>query len=167
MIPPIESTVLHQMFCEDKYRQPEGRQTILTEQFVPPANLLSEQEWFQFKTKHAEDVVREWQVYTTNLNWDTIIGYDPITPYDTAGRLINMSPTGDFFMINVEPARPIGTFLPSEFARHRVPNIKNLYATGGQWGPYGGSCMEGYRAYKVIAEDLGLTKPWEEKGRPY
>jgi len=167
MIPPIESSILHQMFIGDKHRYPENRQTVMSEQFVIPANLFSEREWLQFKIKHAEDVVSEWQVYTTNLNWDNIIGYDPVTPYDTVGRLINMSPTGDWFTINVEPARPIGTLLPSEFAQYRIPNIKNLYATGAQWGPYGGSCMEGYRAYKIIAEDLGLPKPWEEKGRPY
>jgi len=26
---------------------------------------------------------------------------------------------------------------------------------------------EGYNVYKVMAEDFGLKKPWEEKGRPY
>jgi hypothetical protein len=167
MNPPIESTLLHQLFCGDKTRAPKGRQTIQTEQFVAPANFLSEREWLQFKTKHAEEVVREWQVFTTNLNWDTIIGYDPITPYDTAGRLINMRPTGDWRTINIEPFRPPRMIPTLEFAHHRVPNIKNLYATGVMWGPLMGSCVEGYRAYKVIAEDLGLTKPWKEKGRPY
>jgi hypothetical protein len=46
--------------------------------------------------------------------------------------------------------------------------IKNLYATGAAWHPYPGAhSFQGYNVYKVMAEDFGLRKPWEEKGRPY
>jgi hypothetical protein len=50
-------------------------------------------------------------------------------------------------------------------ASGRLP-IKNLYATGGMWqqGPYA-SAWGGYCIYKLMAEDLGLGKPWEERGR--
>ena len=53
-----------------------------------------------------------------------------------------------------------------ELNSHRIPGIKNLYATGG-WKGTTASCQAGYTCYKVIAEDLGLRKPWDEKKRPY
>ncbi len=164
--PPIENRIYHHEYNVDKSRAPEGRATILTEQFVAPANCLREKEWLQFKRAHAKDVVHEYQDYATNMNWDNIIGYDPLTPYDTAGRLINMAPWGDWGIVNMDYRRPANMRPISEFARHRIPNIKNLYATGAVWQP-SGSCDAGYLAYKAIAQDLELRKPWEEKGRPY
>jgi len=165
--PPIESSILHHQYGDDNTRAPEGRKTCLTEQFVTAANRLSEKEWLQFKRTHAEDVVREWEVYCANMGWDNIIGFDPITPYDTAGRLINMSPWGDWCELNVECNRPIAMQPILEFAQHRIPNIKNLYGTASCWQLSAGDCTEGYLAYKAIAEDFGLRKPWEEKGRPF
>jgi hypothetical protein len=52
-----------------------------------------------------------------------------------------------------------------ELANHRTP-IANLYATGGCWhvGSNAG-CSESYNCYKIIATDLELGKPWEEKGK--
>jgi hypothetical protein len=48
---------------------------------------------------------------------------------------------------------------------HRTP-VKNLYATGGCWhvGSNAGS-TEAYNCYKIIATDLGLSKPWEESDK--
>jgi len=166
MNPPIESTILYHQYGDDKSRAPEGMTTALTEQFVTTVQRLSEREWLEFKKTHAEDVVREWEVFADNLGWDNIVGYDPSTPYDTAGRLINMR-FGGWDVYNVEPNRPASMMPISEFAQHRIPGIKNLYATGTYWLLWGGNCIEGYRAYKAIAEDLGLRKPWEEKGRPW
>ena len=165
--PPIESKILYHHYAGvDKSRAPKDKQTCLTEQFVAPAPSLSEQEWLQFKKTHAEDVIRELQEYAPNMTWDNIIGYDPQTPYDTAARLINM-PWGDPNTYNNEGWRPIPMRPITEFSQHHIANIKNLYGTGEAWFWAGGACNEGYRAYKVIAEDLGLRKPWEEKGRPW
>jgi len=165
--PSIESTILHHQYGDDRSRAPDGRRTALTEQFVAAAPRLSEREWLEFKKTHAEDVVREWGVYTDNLSWDNIIGYDPVTPYDVAGRLLNM-PWGDWCTYNVEVNRPLSMIPILEFAQHRIPGIKNLYATGTFWWFLpGGDCIPGYRAYKAIAEDMGLRKPWKEKGRPW
>ena len=52
-----------------------------------------------------------------------------------------------------------------ELANHRTP-IKGLYATGAAWH-LGANCgaTESYNCYKIIAEDMGLGKPWEEKGK--
>ncbi len=165
--PPIASAILQHQYTQiDKKRAPEGRHTVLTEQFVVPANVMSEPEWLQFKRQHAEDTVGEWGVFSDNLTWDNIMGYDPLTPYDTAARLINMAPSGDWALYNTEHWRPQYARPMIELANYRIANIKHLYGTGGSWSS-GGHAPSGYLAYKVIAEDLGLRKPWEEKERPY
>lgn len=166
--PPIENTLSIRSYSPvDGTRAPEGKHTILTEQFVAQANKLSEREWLEFKKVHAEDVIREWQQFAPNMTWDNIIDYDPITPYDTAGRLTNMAPYGGWCAgMKVEGWRPLSMKPITEFARHRVPGIKGLYVTGGAWMA-GASCNAGYKAYKAMAEDFGLRKPWEEKGRTW
>ena len=100
------------------------------------------------------------------MTWDNIIGFTPQTPYDTAGRGLNFRRTGNPGEIDNLPGQ-VGRFTPlPEMAQYRMP-IKNLYATGTWRSPGGASSHQGYGCYKVIAEDQGLRKPWEEKGRPY
>ena len=101
------------------------------------------------------------------MTWDNVIGYYPLTPYDTAGRMKNMSPTGAHVIVDEAPGQS-GKFRPiAELASHRTP-ITNLYATGAAWPPaHGACCCQGYRCYKAIVEDLGLEKHWEKKGRPW
>lgn len=166
--PPIENGLSLRSYSPvDKSRAPEGKHTVLTEQFVTPANRLSEREWLEFKKTHAEDVLREWHEFAPNMTWDNVIGYDPITPYDTAGRLTNMAPMGGWCSgMKVEGWRPFSMKPITEFAQHRITPIKNLYGTGGAWLT-SASCNAGYKAYKTIAEDFGLRKPWEEKGRQW
>jgi hypothetical protein len=52
-------------------------------------------------------------------------------------------------------------------AQYRLPGIKNLYHCGSWRFPSGGNCCQGYVCYKVIAGDMDLKKPWEDKGRSY
>lgn len=151
----------------DRTRAPEGKCTILTEQFVLPANAVSEEEWLRFKKQHAEDVLNLWRRHAPNMTWDNVIGYVPLTPYDHC-RLANMGPTGNWAVIDGGYPGQYGRNRPvPELARHRTP-IKSLYATGSAWHPYAGAgCWQGYNCYKIIAEDFALRKPWAEQGRPY
>jgi phytoene dehydrogenase-like protein len=150
---------------EDMSRAPEGKWTAYTEQFVPPANVLTETEWLEFKKSHADAVIREWQKYAPNMTWDNVIGYTPFTPYD-ACHLANMAPTGNTGVIDRNIMSQLGRCRPiPELARHRTP-VKDLYATGSAWHPHGnGGCWQGYNCYKIIADDFGLEKPWE--GHPW
>ena len=145
----------------DKTRVPEGKTSLMTEQFVLPANCLSEEQWLEFKKSHAEAVIKHWQEFAPNMSWDNVIGYASITPYDVARSLPNMGPEGNWAVIDNIPGQ-IGKFRPiPELARHKTP-IKNLYATGSAWHPVGcGAAWQGYNCYKIIADDLGLGKPWE------
>jgi len=167
-IPPIDGTLLWHCYAEEdrKARVISGNGiTYLTEQFVPAAPMLSEKDWLVFKKKHAEDVVKEVHDYASNMTWDNVIGYDPSTPYDTAQRLINM-PFGDWAVLDWDHWRPRNMRPISEFAFHRIHNIKGLYGCGAAWDP-AAMADSGYKCYKVIAEDFGLRKPWEEKSRTW
>lgn len=166
--PPVASTLSIRSYSPvDSTRAPEGKHAVLSEQFVAPANRLSEKDWLEFKKTHAEDVMREWQQFAPNMTWENVIDYDPITPYDTAGRLLNMAPSGGYFCgLTKEGWRPLNMRPIAEFSGYRITPIKNLYGAGAAWQG-GGSCNSGYVAYKAIAEDFGLRKPWEEKGRAW
>lgn len=151
----------------DRTRAPEGKDVVSIEDTCVNATVLSEKEWMEFKKTHAQLQIEGIQKYAPNMNWENVIGYDPITPYDVANRQKNMWPTGNFDIIDRIPGQmPPYAPIP-ELARHRTP-VQNLYATGAAWGSLAsGSCIQGYTCYKAIAEDLGLRKPWEEQGRPY
>ncbi len=150
----------------DKTQAPEGKHVIGTEDFVLPANRLTEKEWREFKQFHAQKVIEVMHEYAPNMTWENVIGFDPLTPLDCC-NMANMAPEGNWAVIDHVPSQ-MGRWRPiPELARHRTP-IKNLYATGAGWHPGGGamSC-QGYNCYKIIAEDFGLKKPWEEKGRDF
>ncbi|MDO8784591.1 MAG: hypothetical protein Q7J12_00080, partial [Syntrophales bacterium] len=105
--------------------------------------------------------------FAPNMTWDNVIGYVPVTPFFTSKHARNWGPYGNWCVIDNSPSQ-VGRLRPiPELASGRMP-IKNLYATGSGWHPFGnGSSCQGYNIYKVIAEDLGLKKPWEEKKRPF
>ena len=152
----------------DPTRAPAGKHTVCTEQMVPPASMLTEREWMEFKKRNAEQSITAMQRYANNMTWENVIGFNPITPYDTAAFAPNFAPEGGFAVIDNSPGQ-VGKYRPiPELADHRMPGIPNLYPTGGAWPPEGGGhCCAGYNCYKAIAEDLGLDKPWEKKGRPW
>ncbi len=150
----------------DKARVPEGKASILTENYIIPANLLSEKEWVAYKRKHAEDVIKCMGEYSYNMTWDNVIGYVACTPYDHC-KLDNMAPTGNWAIIDNITSQ-LGRNRPiPEFSSYRTP-IKNLYATGSAWHPMAMSASwSGYCCYKIIAQDYSLAKPWEKEGRPW
>lgn len=150
----------------DKARAPEGKYAVLTEQFVPSADTYTEKEWLAFKKRHADDVIKLWQEHAPNMSWDNVIGCYTHTPYDCCD-LVNMAPTGNWAVIDMV-ASQLGRFRPvPELAGHRTP-IKGLYATGAAWHPFAAATdWQGYTCYKVMAQDFGLRKPWEESGSPW
>ncbi len=147
---------------------PPGKHCVLSEQYVLPAWRYTEQEWMDLEKRHAEDSLRFWQRFAPNMTWDNVIGYVPVLPYFTAKHARNYGPQhGNWSTIDNTPVQT-GRFRPiPELASGRMP-IENLYATGAAWHPRPGShSSQGYIIYKVMADDFGLRKPWEEKGRPY
>jgi len=143
---------------------PPGKHVANNEQVGPPADAHTLEEWIKIKKWYAEELIKLWSKHAPNMNWDNIIGYDPNTPYDNL-RMKNLAPSGamsggDRPVYQTMDLRPT-----PELANHRTP-IKNLYCTGGAWwvGTNIGS-TESYNCYRIIANDLGLGKPWQEKGK--
>lgn len=151
----------------DKTRSPIGKHVVGMDSDLPTNTQLTEKEWLKLKKSFAEDAAKEWQKYAPNMTWDNIIGYQAETPYDAARRGLNFWPHGNAGIIDVYPGQ-LGKVGPiPEMAQYRLPGIQNLYHCGSWRFPSGGNCCQGYVCYKVIAGDMGLRKPWEEKGRTY
>ncbi len=166
-LPPIEdfcSTVMCHSLADPSFAPP-GKHVVQNEQLGPPASYHTEKEWFEIKKKYAEDLVTYWNKYAPNMNWDNIIGVDSNSPYD-ACRMKNFRPNGNMAGIDRPAHQLIDNTRPTpELHNHRTP-IGNLYATGGCWFPGSNmSSWESYTCYRVIANDLGLGKPWMEPGK--
>ena len=133
--------------------------------------MYSGEEWKRLEKQHVEDVMEELGKYATNMNWDNVIGYNPITPFSTAHDAPGSYRAAGNWTVIDPVTFQFGRTRPfAELADFRLSalGIKNLYAAGAGWHALGsGSPQQGYIAYKCIAEDFGLRKPWEEKGRPY
>ena len=138
----------------------------LVEQHTAPARIFSEREWLQKKREIADEIVRQWQWYAPNMTPDNVIGIYVSTPYDTQNRNINMREgswsVGAGFASQMGRNRPV-----PELSGYRMP-LKNLYLCSAA-AHYGGGIgrSSSYNCFKVIADDLGLDKVWENKGRAY
>jgi len=148
---------------------PPGKASVLTEQYVLPATAYSDREWQEVAKRHADEIIRFWSRYTTNISWENVIGYVPVTPYFTVRHSRSFGPSGGWTSIDTFP-KQLGKYRPiPELANIRKFPIKDLYPASVCWGGYGigGTCHQGYHVYKVLADLHGLRKPWEEKGRKY
>jgi len=164
--PPLEDycpTVWSHSLVDPSYAPP-GKQVANNEQLGPPASLHTEKEWLEIKRQYAEDLMGIWQKHAPNMTWDNVIGVDTNSPYDSL-RMKNLAPHGCMGLVDRNVSQVEGQRPTPELANHRTP-IKKLYATGSAWH-LGANCgaTESYNCYKIIAKDLGLGKPWEEKGK--
>jgi phytoene dehydrogenase-like protein len=150
----------------DKTRAPAGKHISLVEQHAPPARRFSEREWLKLKKEVANEVVRQWQWYAPNMTWDNVIGLHVQSPDDVQKRNINMRE--GCWGVQAHMASQMGRFRPVPgLSEYRMP-IKNLYLCSAAAHPSGGTGRAcSYNCFKVIAEDLGLPKIWEQKGRPF
>ncbi len=166
-VDPELNLIIWQHTLIDPTQAPAGKVVCGTEDFVPPANALTPEEWMAFKRVHAEQVMSLWHEFAPNMSWENVIGYTPETPYDCC-RMKNMAPTGNWAIIDHVPGQ-MGRNRPiPELAYYRVPDIGGVYCTGSAWHPTAGArACQAYNCYKVIAEDLGLEKPWEKERRPF
>jgi len=163
--PPIED-YCPVVWCHslvDPSFAPAGYHVANNEQIGPPATAYTEDEWLEIRKKYAEDLIGLWSKHAPNMNWDNIIGCDYNTPYD-ALRTLNRAPNGNMNVIDHDPWQFFENRPIPEMANHRTP-VKNLYATGAGWHMPTSGSSEAYNCYKIIAKDMGLPKPWQEKGK--
>lgn len=150
----------------DKMRAPEGKHLILVEDMTCPRRYFSDREWLRISKDFALEAMKAWQHYAPNMTMDNLIGSSIATPFHVEMRNMNMREgsitMGSFFASQWGRLRPI-----PELASYRTP-IKNLYLCSSAVHSGGGIGRgPGYICFKVIAEDYGLPKIWEEKGRPH
>jgi phytoene dehydrogenase-like protein len=150
----------------DPTRAPDGKHTILIEQYAAPLRFFSEREWLRMKKEIVDVMLEQWSWYAPNMTRDNLIGAFITTPYETQARNMNMREGG--WTVGDMLASQVGRFRPiPELAYYQMP-VKNMYlcSSAAHSGP-GIGRGSGYNCFKVIAEDYGLKKIWEEKGRPF
>lgn len=149
----------------DRTLVPEGKHAIWVEQYTAPSRYFSEREWLQLRKDFAAELIKQWQEYAPNMTWDNVIAIHVDTPYDVEKRLINAR----------EGSGTTNAALPFQWGRYRtIPELSgyrmplnNLYLCSADAHPgHGIARGSGYICFKLIAQDLGLKKIWEEKGRP-
>lgn len=150
----------------DRTRVPEGKHTILIEDFTAPARLFSARDWGRIKEEFTERALEEWQKYAPNMTKDNIIGVRIYGPYDVQAGKPDMIEGGwpEGSMI----ASQLGRFRPfPELSGYRTP-VKNLYMCSSNLHSAAGIGRgSSYIAYKVIAQDRGLPRFWEQSGRDF
>ena len=144
-----------------------GGCALLTEAHgAPPADALSEKQWMEYQKKHADYLVGYLNKFASNIDWDKVYGYLPVTGYWIAQHLPNMH-NGCWSILQNGPMSQMGRNRPTpNLSGHKTP-VKNLYATGGGWDGGFAFPWGGYRCYKAIADDFDLSKPWETNNYPY
>jgi beta-carotene ketolase (CrtO type) len=148
----------------DPTRAPEGKHTIVVEEMAPPLRFYSEREWLRKKKEFVASTVQKWQQFAPNMTMDNVIDAFITCPYDVVQRHPDMIEgswvQGSMFASQLDRFRPC-----PEFSDYRTP-VKNLYTCSASLhSAQGIGRGSSYAAYKVIAQEHGLTKFWE--GRAY
>ena len=149
----------------DTTRTSSGMAAVLTELFnVNYANTPTDRNFM----KVYDEIVREYHEifmgFHKNITREKIYGHSIEGPKALAAISRSFYHGNwnaiDFLADQFAPTRPT-----PNLAAGRMP-VKGLYATGMcfQQGGWAGA-WNGYSLYKVMAEDLDLPKPWEDKGR--
>ena len=150
----------------DKTRAPDGKHTILVEEFAAPYRFFSEREWLRMKREVVDKILVEWQKYAPNMTRENVIAAHITTPYDVTRRHLDMLEGG--WVEGAMFASQLDRFRPTpEFSNYRTP-VQNLYICSSNLHSGGGIGRgSSYCAYKVIAQDFGLPRFWEQAGRNY
>ena len=143
---------------------PKGKHTILVEQFTAPDRFFSDKDWLRMKKEIVEIVREQWSWNAPNMTKDNVIVAHITTPMDVQMRNVNTPQGGwtgeDMIASQMGRMRP---FPELAFYRLPVKNI-NLASAAAHSGP-GIGRGSAYNCFKVIAEDFGLPKIWEQKGK--
>jgi phytoene dehydrogenase-like protein len=151
----------------DVNRAPDGKHTILIEDFAAPRRFFTEKEWLKMKREVVERALKDWQIYAPNMTWDNVISHNIQTPLDVTYRHLDMKEggwvEGAMMLSQQDRFRPV-----PEMSNYRIPGVDNMYICSSNLHSCGGIGRgSSYNCFKVIADDFNLRKIWEEKGRDY
>jgi beta-carotene ketolase (CrtO type) len=150
----------------DPSRAPDGKHTILVEEFAAPYRFHSMADWRRMKKQVVGEFLKHWQKYAPNMTWDNVIDAHITTPWDVINRNIDMDEGG--WVNGAMTVNQADRFRPTpELSNYRTP-VNDLYICSSNLHSGGGIGRgSSYCAYKVIAEDHGLPRFWEQAGRTY
>ncbi len=150
----------------DPSRAPDGKHTILVEEFAAPYRFHSMADWRRMKKQVVGEFLKHWQKYAPNMTWDNVIDAHITTPWDVINRNIDMDEGG--WVNGAMTVNQADRFRPTpELSNYRTP-VKDLYVCSSNLHSGGGIGRgSSYCAYKVIADDHGLPRFWEQAGRTY
>lgn len=150
----------------DPSRAPDGKHTILVEEFAAPYRFHSMADWRRMKKQVVGEFLKHWQKYAPNMTWDNVIDAHITTPWDVINRNIDMDEGG--WVNGAMTVNQADRFRPTpELSNYRTP-VNDLYVCSSNLHSGGGIGRgSSYCAYKVIAEDHGLPRFWEQAGRTY
>ena len=150
----------------DPSRAPDGKHTILVEEFAAPYRFHSVADWRRMKKQVVGEFLKHWQKYAPNMTWDNVIDAHITTPWDVINRNIDMDEGG--WVNGAMTVNQADRFRPTpELSNYRTP-VNDLYVCSSNLHSGGGIGRgSSYCAYKVIAEDHGLPRFWEQAGRTY
>jgi beta-carotene ketolase (CrtO type) len=140
----------------DPTRAPEGKHTVLFEEYTCPSHFYSRREWRQLSDEFFDSLMAQWQTYAPNMTKENIVGSRVITPVDLQDTHIDMKngSWSEGSMAGSQSGRFRG--MPGGFRTF----IKNIYlCSSNQVGGGGIARGSSYNCYKLIAEDFGLRKP--------
>ncbi len=139
----------------DPSRAPEGKHTVLFEDYTCPAHFYSRREWRQLSDEFFEHMMAQWETYAPNMTRDNIIGSRVINPVDLQDTHLDMKDGSwcEGSMAGSQSGRFGGA--PGGFRTF----IENVYLCSSCVVGGGGIARgSSYNCYKVIAEDFGLRQ---------
>jgi phytoene dehydrogenase-like protein len=141
----------------DRSQAPPGRHAATGWYFFPSASELTPQEWAEVRATYNERFLARWREFAPNMTSDNVIAHRLYTPDQMERK--NLMREGDFSNGEFAPDQ-MGPNRPFPEASMYLTEVDALYLCGPSAHPGGGihgAC--GYNAFKVIAENLGLTSP--------
>lgn len=145
----------------DPTRAPKGKHNVWIEEMTCPLRYFAYREWHRLRDDFVGNyLIPQWQQFAPNMTRENIIGtriYTPLDLFETNTDMIE----GSFTLNAMIPSQnECFRGLPIGF---RTP-VGNVYMSGSSVaGGQGTARGSSYRCYRIIAQDFGLPRFWEEE----
>lgn len=144
---------------------PAGKHSLCGWFFFPKASTHTRAEWEEVRTNYNRYFLERFSRWAPNMTHANVIADFFYTPLDQQDEMRLME--GDYMNGAVCPDQ-LGHNRPFQEASMYRTEIEGLYLCGPYMHPGGGvSGGPAYNAFKIIAEDFGLQKFWEDNDRGY